>query len=183
MRSACFPAFGSAVLPLLFVFSASCAPEKGGVEKQLSKLQDEVRHLQSETDRMAERLDAVAARRVAAPREAEPRDGDERVANNSGTLTRPKLKIVRMEPGDDGAVEDPPEASAPAADDDTGPRLLIQGEGKSVESRQLSGTAPAAAKSSKSDSKSRKSDAAKSDAAKSDATKSDAAKSDAASAK
>jgi hypothetical protein len=177
MRSACFPALGSAVLPLLFVFSVGCAPEKGGVEKQLSKLQDEVRHLQSETDRMTERLDAVEARRVAAPREAESRDGDERVANN-GTVMRPKLKIVHMEPGDDGMAGDVPEASAPATDEDTGPRLLIQGEGKSVESRQLSGTAPVAAKSSKADgSKSRKSDTAKPDASKSDAPKSDAASS------
>lgn len=169
MRSACFPALGSAVLPLLCVFSAGCAPEKGGVEKQLSKLQDEVRHLQSETDRMGERLDAVEARRVTAAREAEPREGDDRVASNGGTLTRPKLKIVRMEPGDDGAVDDVPEASAPAPDDDTGPRLLIEGEGKSVESRQLAGTAPATAKSGKSDgSKARKPEAVKSAVPKSD---------------
>jgi outer membrane murein-binding lipoprotein Lpp len=171
MRSACFPAFGSAVLPLLFVFSAGCAPEKGGVEKQLSKLQDEVRHLQSETDRMGERLDAVEARRVASARDAAARDADERVANNAGTVTRPKLKVVRMEPGDDGTVDDVPETSAPAPEDDGGPRLLIQGEGKSIESRQLSGTAPVAAKSSKSESaKSRQADTAKStNAPKSDA--------------
>jgi hypothetical protein len=161
MRSACFSALGRAVLPWLLVFASGCSSEKDGVEKQLSKLEEQVRHLQSETDRMGERLDAVESRKIAVAHEPE-----ERVATNSNTISRPKLKVVRMEPGDEGVVDDAPETTASAPDDDTGPRVVIQGEGKSVESRQLAGSAPPAAKTTKPESsKARKSDAAKSDAA------------------
>jgi hypothetical protein len=159
MRSRYFSALGRAVLPWLVVFAAGCSSEKDGVEKQLSKLQDQLRHLQSETDRMGERLDAVESRQATASRPAE-----ERVANNGSTLERPKLKVVRMEPGDEAAADDAPETGAPPPEDDTAPRLVIQGEGKSIESRQLAGAAPAAAKTSKPDAKAKKSDASKSDA-------------------
>jgi hypothetical protein len=133
-------------LPLLLCSVASCASGHDSADKQLSKLQDEVTRLQSETDRMGERLDAMENLKAAAPRYSE-----ERMANNVNTLTRPKLKVVRVEPGD-SAVDDDSETEAPPADADTGPRVVIQGEGKTLETRTLpAGAAPAAAKTTKSD--------------------------------
>jgi len=131
-------------VPLLIAATPGCANDKDHLEKQLSKLNDEVRRLQSETDRMGERLDAVETRSAAAPHYAE-----ERVATNGTTLTRPKLKVVRVEPGADEAAPGEAEAAptatdAPEADD--GPRVVIQGEGKSIESRTLPAGAPIAAK-------------------------------------
>jgi hypothetical protein len=155
MRSAWFSALGRLVLPPFVLLAAGCASDKDHVDKQLSKLKDEVLHLQSESDRMAERLDAMEARQANPPRPSE-----ERVASNTSAVLRPKLKIVRMEPGEENAADDGSQAAPePAADD--GPRVLIRGEGTSIETRTLSGSAPPpAAKSSKSDSgKSRKSDA------------------------
>ena len=144
MRSACSKALARLFLPLLLCSAAGCSSDKDHVEKQLSKLEDEVRHLQSETDRMGERLEVVESRKPAAPPYAE-----ERAASNTTTVTRPKLKVVRMEPGADDTADDVPEAVASvpdAPDGDGGPRVLIQGEGKSIESRTLPASAPVAAK-------------------------------------
>jgi len=123
------------------VFSAAlsgCAREGEQLEKRLAKLQEEVTRVQSQTDRMNERLDAVELRQATAPRP------EERVASSGPTtVSRPKLKVVRVESDGEvpaeGAVE-----SAPA--DDTGPRVVIQGEGKSIESRSVAGTAKPAPK-------------------------------------
>jgi hypothetical protein len=145
MRSACLKALVRLALPLLLASTSGCAGDKDRTEKQLSKLEDEVRRLQSQTDRMGERLDAVETRNAAASRYAE-----ERVVTNGTTLSRPKLKIVRVEPGADEAAPSEAEAASPAEDrseSEEGPRLVIQGEGKSIESRTLPATAPVAAKS------------------------------------
>lgn len=152
MRSACSKALVRLALPLLLCSTQGCASDKQHLEKQLSKLEDQVRHLQSETDRMGERLDAVEARNTAASHYAE-----ERVAANAAIVTRPKLKVVRVEPGADEPSDDVPEAppaEAEAPDADAGPRVLIEGEGKSIESRTLPGTAPVAAKTAPAASKS-----------------------------
>jgi outer membrane murein-binding lipoprotein Lpp len=156
MRSAWSSALGRLIFPSLAVLAAGCASDKDHVEKQLSKLTDEVHHMQSETDRMAERLDAMEARQASAPRASE-----ERIASNAPTIVRPKLKVVRMEPGEEIAPDDASEAGAQPAPDDGGPRVLIRGEGTTLESRTLSGSAPAPAlKTSKSEGgKARKADA------------------------
>jgi hypothetical protein len=173
MRSASAPTFVRLGLPLLLAAAAGCSSDKDRVEKQLSKLRDEVQHLQSETDRMGERLDAMEGRQAAVPHYAE-----ERVAQSPTTVTRPKLKIVHVEPGVESPAEAPEDpASAPAADADTGPRLLIQGEGKSLESRMMPGpAAPVAAKTAKPDAKAAKSESGKASKDASRASKSDDAK-------
>jgi len=147
MRSACLKALARPLLPLLLASAAGCSSDKDRVEKQLSKLRDEVAHLQSETDRMGERLDAMEVQKAAVPHYAE-----ERVAEGSSTtISRPRLKVVRMEPGAEGPTADGDSADPPAPDADTGPRMIIQGEGKSLESRMLP-AAPVAAKTTKADS-------------------------------
>jgi hypothetical protein len=135
MRSACAFSPRHALLPLLALFGASgCASEGDALDKRFAKLQEELTRVQSQTDRMAERLDAIELRQASAPKQDEGR-----VASAAPTtVSRPKLKVVRVEA--DGEVL-PDESQAPA--DDAGPRLIIQGEGKSIESRSL----PAPAKS------------------------------------
>ena len=155
MRSACFSALGRLVLLAFVPLAAGCASDKDHVEKQLSKLNDEVQRMQSETDRMGERLDAMEARQASAPRANE-----ERIASNTPAVVRPKLKVVRMEPGDENSADDVSEAGAQPPGDDGGPRVLIRGEGTSVETRTFSGSSPPPASKSKSDAgKSRKTDA------------------------
>ena len=143
MRSACFVALVRPVLAALLCSVLGCSSDKDHMEKQLSKLREEVQHLQSDTDRMGERLDAMEVRQAAVPHYAE-----ERVAQSATTLSRPKLKVVRVEPGAEGAVAETEPADAPP-DADSGPRVLIQGEGKSLESRTLTLPAAVAAKSAK----------------------------------
>jgi len=137
------------------------------VEKQLKKLSDDIARIQSENDRMGERLDAMEVRQASAPR-----GSDERLSAANGsstTLSRPKLKVVRVEPGNELAPEGV-DAEPVYAEADTGPRVLIQGEGKSLETRTL--PAPTAAKSTPAASKPAKSDKEGAKAPKSDSASS-----------
>lgn len=134
MRSPCISGWASALLFVLALPTVGCASDHDKVEKQLAKLREQVAELQSDTDRMGERLDAVEASRAPTP-------SDQRLAKaGSETMSRPKLKVVRVDPN--AGAE--PEVSD--ADSDTGPRVVIQGEGKSLETRTLPGAAKAAPK-------------------------------------
>jgi len=158
MRSACFLSLARISAPLLISFVGACATDHDPAEKQFKKMQDQLTQLQSETDRMGERLDAMELRQANTPR-----GSDDRVAAAAPatTLTRPKLKVVRVEPGTELAPEGDADQSSEA---DNAPRVVIQGEGKSLETRTL--PAPAAAKSAPPpSSKAPKSDKSKSDSA------------------
>ncbi|HEX6766041.1 MAG TPA: hypothetical protein VF103_11200 [Polyangiaceae bacterium] len=134
MRSACI---FSTLVGLAISSLSGCASEGDALEKRLAKLQEDLTRVQSQTDRMAERLDAVELRQATAPQK------EERVASAApATVSRPKLKVVRVEA--DGEVADETAENGPA--DDTGPRVVIQGEGKSVESRSVPGTQKSAPK-------------------------------------
>jgi outer membrane murein-binding lipoprotein Lpp len=120
----------SLVVPFSLVLG--CSSDRDAIEKQLSKLREEVRQLQSDTDRMSERIDVVEAQRPAA--------SDERVASAAPeAVTRPKLKVVRV--GPDGTSASSEAAQDPEAE--AGPRVLIQGEGKALETRTLPAKPPA----------------------------------------
>jgi hypothetical protein len=123
---------------LLGIPAFGCASDHDRVEQQLAKLREQVTELQAETDRMGERLDAVEASKPATP------PGDQRLASvEPETMSRPKLKVVRVDPnGTD-------EAAASDAESDAGPRVVIQGEGKSLETRTLPGASKAAPKPEK----------------------------------
>lgn len=129
MRSACAFSPRHALLPLFILLASGCASEGDALDKRFAKLQEELTRVQSQTDRMAERLDAVELRQAATPK---PDEG--RVASAEPTTqTRPKLKVVRVEA--DGEV--PSDESQVPADD--GPRVIIQGEGKTLETRSIAG--------------------------------------------
>ncbi len=132
MRAASFYMVVRWVAPLFLAFMAACSSDADAVDKRLSKLRDEIAHLQSENDRMAERLDAVEMNRTNA------HDAEEKVAmtSSSTTLVRPKLKVVRVEPGGELGVAESADAD-PVADAIAGPRVVIQGEGKTLETRTL----------------------------------------------
>jgi hypothetical protein len=153
MRSACIwsSPFALAGLGALSLSLAACASEGNALDKKLAKLQEELTRVQSQTDRMAERLDAMELRQATEAR------AEERVAAAAPQLSRPKLKVVRVESDGEPAMDQAVDG-APA--DDSGPRVVIQGEGKSLETRSVPGTAKPAPKSDS------KSDAKKSDSSK-----------------
>lgn len=146
MRPACLHrlfaparAFGAIFVAIgLGVGLGGCASEQDSIDKQLAKLHDDVTRLQAETDRMGERMEALELRTVASERT------EERVAAATPqTVTRPKLKVVRVEPEAEPSAA---EASDAAAEGDSGPRVVIQGEGKTLESRTLPGSQKSAPK-------------------------------------
>ena len=130
MRSACiFSPYAALVGIAVFSGTLSgCASEGDALDKRFAKLQEELTRVQSQTDRMAERLDAVELRQATAPQK------EERVASAAPeTLARPKLKVVRVE--SEGEVSPEETVNTPA--DESGPRVVIQGEGKSIETRTM----------------------------------------------
>lgn len=141
MRSACIssPRFALLGLGVLSLAFAGCASEGNALDKKLAKLQEELTRVQSQTDRMAERLDAMELRQSTQAR------AEERVAAAApATHSRPKLKVVRVESDGELSADRPFDG---AAVDDSGPRVVIQGEGKSLETRSVPGTAKSAPKS------------------------------------
>jgi hypothetical protein len=156
MRSACIFSSKGALLGLaaFAVFLAGCASEGDALDKRLAKLQEEVTRVQSQNDRMAERLDAVELRQATQERP------EERVATAepAQTVSRPKLKVVKVESEGDfsgaGAVDAVPT-------DETGPRVVISGEGKSIESRSVPGTAKTSSKAEPKADSAKKSEASK----------------------
>jgi alpha-acetolactate decarboxylase len=129
MRSACAFSPYVALVGLVFSVAASgCASEGDALEKRFAKLQEELTRVQSQTDRMAERLDAVELRQATAPQK------EERVASAAPeTVSRSKLKVVRVE--SEGEVS--PEETVNTQAEESGPRVVIQGEGKSLETRTM----------------------------------------------
>ncbi len=128
MRSPCGTAL-CRLLPLFLVAGPlACASDRDAVEKQLSKLREQVTELQNETDLMGERLDAVEQHGPARS------EGTRTAATAPETLTRPNLKVVRVEPPGQADAAD---AQTPDADADPGPRVVIQGEGKDLETKTL----------------------------------------------
>ena len=127
MRCASSARFARFSAVIGFFTLAGCASDKDAVEKQLAKMHEDVTRLQNDTDRMAERLDAMEVRQSATPR------AEERVARaETSSVSRPKLKVVRVE-----ADAEPTAAAAAEPELDDEPRVLIQGEGKTLESRTL----------------------------------------------
>ena len=142
MRCASSARFARFSAVIGFLSLAGCASEGDALEKRLSKMHEEVTRLQNDTDRMGERLDAMEMRQTTAPR------ADEGVARaEPASVTRPKLKVVRVEADGDLAMA----ANEPELDE--GPRVLIQGEGKALESRTLPGSIKSPPKSAPSPAK------------------------------
>jgi hypothetical protein len=138
MRSPFVQRRATALLFALAIPAVACSSDHDRVERQLAKLREQVTELQADTDRMGERLDVVEASKAAAP------PSDQRMASvGTETLSRPKLKVVRVEP------DDALEAQASDADSDAGPRVVIQGEGKTLETRTLPGASKPAPKADK----------------------------------
>jgi hypothetical protein len=154
MRSACWKWLARGAAPVVLIsLTPACGVEHDPMEKQLKKLQDDIARIQSETDRMGERMDAMEVRQASAPK-----GSDERFSagnSSSSTLSRPKLKVVRVEPGSE-LVSEGADGDQGYADADNAPRVVIQGEGKSLETRTL--PAPTAAKSAPPATKPTKSD-------------------------
>lgn len=119
---------------------SACASDSEAMEKRISKLQEEVTRLQADLDRGSERLASLEERQEAMiSRPAEARGP----AAEAKRVERPQLKVVRVEPGGEVAAPSPDAGAA----EDSGPRLLIQGEGKALETRTLPGAPAVKAKS------------------------------------
>lgn len=111
-----------------------CSSGLEGVDKRLAAMQDEISKVQSQNDRLVERIDAMEVRqaKVESAKPATPATG-----GTSNPAERPNLKVVKVVPEDTSGMPSPQvgtQAPGEAADDPS-PRPVIKlrgsGEGKS----------------------------------------------------
>ena len=108
-----------------------CASDSDAVEKRLSELREDIRKLQNDNDRVSERLEAVELRQA---QEVAAHNAPKAPAGNPETVSRPRLKVLHLTPGD----ENPPAqgtAGEPAGQDQS-PPMILKGQGKELELRQ-----------------------------------------------
>ncbi len=119
------------LLPLI----SGCATSSDAIEKKLSTLREEIQKLQNENDRVSERLEAIELRQA----RDEAKTSEVKTAKEeSGVVTRPRLKVLHLSP-EGGPEEAPSEpASGPAAPEGA-PRMMLKGQGKDLELRQGGG--------------------------------------------
>lgn len=99
------------------------------MKKRVTSLQDEVTLLQNDVDRLEERLAAVESW----PRSQQTSEKDEQAA--PGTIERPRLKVIRLEPGASSAApQQSTEAPSRSSEDADESRPVIRGTGDRIES-------------------------------------------------
>jgi hypothetical protein len=120
-RKATCLALAGWVTPLLM----GCSSGLEGVDKRLSAMQDEITKVQSQNDRLVERLDAIEARQAKADSAASKSTAS---PNGPATSERPTLKVVKVVPEDTSGMPSPEVGSqAPGeAADDPSPRPVIK---------------------------------------------------------
>jgi len=121
-------------LYVLAVSASLAATACGGgdtdaMKKRVTTLQDEVTLLQNDVDRLEERLAAVESRPLVQS------SAEDRKGAAAGTLERPRLKVIKLEPGPSPAAagQTPDEPAADVKDTDE-PRPMIRGTGDHIES-------------------------------------------------
>lgn len=109
----------SLMLPLF-----GCASDREAVEKRLAGLRDDITRLQTENDRLGERVDALEAK--GATPAAAP-------ATSDNKLSRPPLKVVKLMPGEAelaGVEAESPDVAPDERADAPGARPMIRLRGK-----------------------------------------------------
>ena len=115
---------------VLLAASGCGGSERDAMRKRMSSLQDEVNLLQNTVDRLEERLAAVEMQERARP--AIPASN---ASEGAGTIERPRLKVIRLEPGAEtgGAGPSQPSETGPDREPADEPRPVIRGAGDRVE--------------------------------------------------
>jgi outer membrane murein-binding lipoprotein Lpp len=104
---------------------AGCSSGLEGVDKRLSAMQDEITKVQSQNDRLVERLDAVESRQAKVESAAK---APALAGSSAPTSERPSLKVVKVVPEDTAGMPSPQvgtQAPGEAADDPS-PRPVIK---------------------------------------------------------
>jgi hypothetical protein len=127
----------STVSLALALLGASCTAKNPAYDKQLARLNESVTILQHERDRLEERIAVLETER----------DTTEARPKAPGTLERPPLKVVQLEPPSDTATTEPAAQSAveesagagPDAPAGDGERVLIHGTGTELQNSPVAG--------------------------------------------
>ena len=102
-----------------------CGSGLDGVDKRLNAMQDEIVKVQSQNDRLVERIDAMEQRQ-AKVESAQSEKG--KVATAQPNSERPSLKVVKVVPEDTSGMPSPQVGTVPPGEaaDDASPRPVIK---------------------------------------------------------
>lgn len=111
-----------ALVLCLVAATTGCGSGLAGVDKRLGAMQDEITKLQSQNDRLVERIDAVEVRQAQTERASKP------AAAAANVNERPSLKVVRVVPEDNSGMPSSQVGQPPPGDaaDDPSPRPVIK---------------------------------------------------------
>ena len=116
---------------------AGCSSGLEGVDKRLSAMQDEISKVQSQNDRLVERIDAMEVRQ-AKVEATKPASASAAAANPA---ERPNLKVVKVVPEDTSGMPSPQVGTQAPGDaaDDPSPRPVIKLRGNDEPKRKGKG--------------------------------------------
>lgn len=117
---------------------SGCGSGLDGVDKRLSAMQDEIARVQSQNDRLVERIDAMEVRQA----KVEAAQSEKaKVAAAPSSSERPSLKVVKVVPEDTSGMPSPQVGTVPPGEaaDDPSPRPLIKLRGKSESKSEARG--------------------------------------------
>lgn len=112
MRARTLPFLG---LSLCALAAFGCTSSHDGVEKRLASLRDDITRLQTDNDRLLERVDALEARQTRPTPTPPPAPS---AAPGEKSSARAPLKVVKLFPGDAPPVNDDPSAPQELAADE-----------------------------------------------------------------
>ena len=128
---------GSILLPAAVCVAGCGGGETDALKKRVSALKDEVALLQNAQDRLEERLAALEMRRQ------EATERSTTTGSSAGKIERPRLKVIKVEPGFETPATEPSPAAEPEppaeGDHPDAPRPVIRGTGDRVESQLPAG--------------------------------------------
>ena len=130
-------------LPLFALAALGCTSSHDGVDKRLASLRDDITHLQTDNDRLIERVDALEARQSRPTPTPTPAAPPAEKAN-----AKAPLKVVKLFPGDAPPVTDDPGAPQELAADErpdapgTRPVIRLTGKGDGESRRSARKSSP-----------------------------------------
>ncbi len=131
--------FGPFVLLLASCAIGACGSSHDDLSKRMAGMQADLTRLQNHSDRLEERLEALEVRKEALV-PAKP------TSDASASLERPRLMIVKLEPGDDSheASSDAPTAELRPEDSvaDQTPRPVIRVHGSHADGDSVGSDSP-----------------------------------------
>ena len=119
------------VLALASVALGGCSSGLSSVDKRLGDMQEEITKLQSQNDRLVDRVEAMEVRQAKVEQAPKAKPTAQSALASAGGSERPSLKVVKVVPEDTSGMPTPEVGTQAPGDaaDDPSPRPVIKLQG------------------------------------------------------